>query len=72
MERDGIIVFSVDNTTGLRQVSAGGGECSILTKPDPSRAEVFHYFLIFFLTVDIICIPGTAPSPGTAGCTECS
>ena len=42
---DDIIVFAtIDSSTGLLSVSAGGGEPKVLTKPDTAHGEENHYF----------------------------
>ncbi|HET9386060.1 MAG TPA: serine/threonine-protein kinase, partial [Gemmatimonadales bacterium] len=42
---DGTIVFATSTTlTGLQQVSAAGGEPTVLTKPDAARGEGDHYW----------------------------
>jgi len=45
---DNTIVFATnDPTTGLLRIRAGGGEPTVLTKPDPARGEGEHYFPSF-------------------------
>ena len=43
---DGTIVFAtLDTATGLLRVSAGGGEPTVLTRPDPGQGERDHFAL---------------------------
>jgi serine/threonine-protein kinase len=39
---DTIIFSSADPTIGLQRVSAGGGDVTVLTRPDPARGEQAH------------------------------
>ena len=42
---DNSIVFATtDTTSGLLRVSAGGGEPSVLTTPDPAKGETNHWY----------------------------
>jgi len=45
---DGTIVYATNDTsTGLMSVPAGGGEPTILTRPDPAHGELDHLFPSF-------------------------
>jgi serine/threonine-protein kinase len=39
-----IVFATVDSTTGLLSVAAGGGEPKVLTKPDRTAGEIDHWF----------------------------
>jgi serine/threonine-protein kinase len=41
---DNTIVYATAGRTGLLRVAAGGGEPTVLTKPDPASGEGFHGF----------------------------
>jgi len=41
---DAIVFATNDTSTGLLRVAAGGGEPTVLTKVDPAKDEVDHYF----------------------------
>jgi serine/threonine-protein kinase len=43
--QDGTIIFATQaTTTGLQRVSAGGGEPTVLTRPDRARGEADHWW----------------------------
>jgi serine/threonine-protein kinase len=62
---DGTIVFAKEGEPGLRRVSAGGGEATVLTRPDPGRGEASHIWPEFLPRGRAVLF--TIEPPGGAG-----
>jgi serine/threonine-protein kinase len=64
---DGRIVFATtDAATGLAIVDAGGGEPTVLTKPDPARNEADHLYPSWLPGGRAVLFTITPPNPSQA------
>ena len=59
--RNGKLVYTQAYNTGLWIVSEGGGDERMLTKPDPSKAELGHWWPQIFRMVTMSCSPRIEP-----------
>ena len=62
---DGTIVFATSNAaTGLQRIAAGGGEPTVLTRPDRARGEADHFWPEFLPGGQAVLFTITAPTGG--------